>query len=60
MNKKYYIDSISDETLVKLIDETLRYEKNKENENLKYNIFKIVPIVVVLLTIFFWFFRQKT
>ena len=53
MSKGYFIDNISDETLAKLIDETLKHERNKKTERGKFKmnnaIFKIIPAVAVVI-----------
>ena len=55
MSKGYFIDNISDETLAKLIDETLKHERNKKTERGKFKmnnaIFKIIPAVAVVILV---------
>ena len=48
MNKKYYTDAISDETLAKMIDKTLNFEKISKTNKIKAVLFKIVPAVAML------------
>jgi len=56
MSKKYYIEAMSDETLAKMIDKTLNFEKREKA--VKINILKIIPaaaaivLVVALANIF--------
>ena len=42
MSKKYYIDSLSDETLAKMIDQTLKFEKRQKNEKSKPTVSNIL------------------
>jgi len=51
MKQKYYIDALSDETLAKMIDETLRFEKNQNQKrgNFKMNFLKIIPVAACIL-----------
>ena len=49
MSKKYYIDAISDETLVKMIDKTLNFEKNNTDIKKRRNLLKIIPAVACIL-----------
>ena len=49
MNKKSFIDSISDETLAKMIDRTLNFEKTKKTRSIKPNIIKIVSVAAALV-----------
>jgi len=51
MNKEYFTDNISTETLAKLIDETLRLEKNNKNRSIKSNLLKIIPAVAAIVLI---------
>ena len=48
MNKEYFTDNISDETLAKLIDEALNYETTKKNKNIKLDLLKIIPAVAMV------------
>ena len=53
MNKEYFTENISKETLAKLIDETYNYEKNKKTRKIPVsNIIKIVSAATVLVLIF--------
>jgi len=53
MNKEYFTENISKETLTKLIDETLNYEKTKRGEPMRIsNLLKIAVPVAVLVLIF--------
>ena len=52
MKQKSFIDTIDAETLAKMIDTTLRYEKRKKNKGGKLNmnnIWKIIPAVAVVI-----------
>ena len=49
MSKEYFTENISDEMLAKLIDKTLRFEKNNKTNNKKANIFKIIPAVAAVV-----------
>jgi hypothetical protein len=51
MNKKYFTDSLSDEVLAGIIDDTLKFKKNAKDKNIKTHILKIVPIVAALLLV---------
>ncbi|MCL2775125.1 MAG: LCP family protein [Oscillospiraceae bacterium] len=51
MNKKYFIDAISDETLAKMIDKTLNFEKTAKNRNIKTNLLKIIPVVAAIIIV---------
>ena len=48
MNKEYFTDNISDETLAKLIDEALNYETTRKNKNIKLDLLKIIPAVAMV------------
>ena len=48
MNEKYLLESISDETLAKLIDETLAIEKNAKSNKIKFLAVKIVSAAAAL------------
>ena len=48
MSKEYFTDNISDETLAKLIDETLSLEKTQKDRSIKRSLLKIVPAVAVI------------
>ena len=48
MNEKYLLDAISDETLVRLIDETLTLEKNAKNKSIKKSLLKLIPAVAAI------------
>ncbi|MCL1859163.1 MAG: hypothetical protein FWF92_08000 [Oscillospiraceae bacterium] len=49
MNEKYLLDTIKQETLVKLIDETLTIEKTAKNKTVKTNLFKIISVAAALV-----------
>ena len=51
MNKDYIIDNISDETLAKITDKMLNFEKNQRARNVKANLLKIIPAVAAILLI---------
>ncbi|MCL1858318.1 MAG: hypothetical protein FWF92_03705 [Oscillospiraceae bacterium] len=51
MKNEYFIDNISDETLVNLIDGTLKLEKNQKTKNNKLNILKLIPAVAAIVLI---------
>jgi len=51
MNQKYFLDTIKDETLAKMIDTTLRFEKNQKAKQSKIYLFKIIPAVAVILLV---------
>ena len=51
MNKKYYTDAISDETLAKMIDKTLKYEKRNKTDKIKSSVFKIIPAAAAFLLV---------
>jgi phosphoglucomutase len=44
-SQKYLLDTITDETLAKLIDETIIIEKNKKTKSVA---FKIIPAVMAI------------
>jgi len=48
MNEKYLLDTITDETLVKLIDETLIIKKTAKSNKTKSALFKIIPAAVMI------------
>lgn len=53
MNRDYFTENISKETLAKLIDETLNYEKAKKEEKKTFsNLMKIVPAVAAVVLVF--------
>jgi len=49
MNKKYFNDSISDEVLATLIDDTLRFKKTAKSRSIRTHLLKIVPAVAVIV-----------
>ncbi|MCL1858002.1 MAG: hypothetical protein FWF92_02065 [Oscillospiraceae bacterium] len=52
MSKEYFTENISKETLAKLIDETLSYEKNKKGERIKMsNLFKIISAAAAVVLV---------
>ena len=58
MNKKYYIEAMSDETLARMIDKTLKYEKTSKGRDIKTVLLKIIPaaaavtLVIGIMNIF--------
>jgi hypothetical protein len=48
MNKKYYTDALSDETLAEMIDKTLKFEKSAKNNKPKSVLFKIIPAAAAI------------
>lgn len=55
MNEKYFLDAIKDETLAKLIDETITLEKNAKNKNIKSNVFKIIAAAAAVVLVIGFF-----
>ena len=51
MKKEYFIDNISTETLAKLIDETLRFEKAQKSGGLKLNLLRIIPAAAAIVLV---------
>ena len=51
MNKKYINESLSDETLAKLIDDTLNFKKEKKHSGIKTNLLRIIPAVAAIVLI---------
>ena len=49
MSKEYFVDNISDETITKMIDKALKFEKNNKSEKIKTNWAKIIPAVAMIL-----------
>jgi len=49
MNKKLFNDSMSDELLAALIDDTLRFKKTAKARTIKTHLLKIVPAVAVIV-----------
>ena len=48
MNKEYFTENISDETLAQLIDETVRFEKNNKDNKRIPVLFKIIPVAAMI------------
>ena len=48
MNQKNFTDAVSDEVLVKIIDNTLTFKKNIKNRSIKKNLLKLIPAVAVV------------
>ena len=48
MNKKYFTDKLSEETLIKLIDRTYNYEKNIKRGSIKANLLRVIPAVAAI------------
>ena len=48
MSKESFINNLSDETVIKMIDKTYRYEKNKKDKGIKRNLLKIIPAVAAI------------
>jgi hypothetical protein len=51
MNKEYFTDNLSIETIAEITDEILRFEKNNKTEKIKINLFKIIPVAAVFFLI---------
>ncbi|MCL1859824.1 MAG: DUF4097 domain-containing protein [Oscillospiraceae bacterium] len=51
MNKKYFEDSLSDEALAKIIDDTLNFKKTSKNRSIKNNLLKIIPAVATVVLV---------
>jgi len=51
MNREYFTDNISVETMAKLIDETLTLERNNKNKKIKPNILKAVSAIAAILLV---------
>jgi len=49
--REYFTDNISDETLAKLIDKTLKFEKNRKNRDIRVHLLKIIPAVAAFALI---------
>lgn len=48
MSKEYFVDNISDESLAKITDKMLRFEKIQKSKRGKLNILKMVPAVAAI------------
>lgn len=48
MSKEYFIENISDETIVKMVDKALKFEKEKNNMSIKSNLFRLIPAVALI------------
>ena len=51
MSKEYYTENLSDETLVKLLDEMIRFEKNQKTNSIKPHLLKAIPAVAAIVLI---------
>jgi len=51
MNDKSFLENISDETLAKMIDTTLNFEKSQKSDRTKTKWLKIIPVAAVFLLI---------
>ena len=51
MSKKIFIDNINDETLTRLTDKMLNFEKNNKNRDRKISLLNIIPAVAAILLI---------
>jgi len=49
MGKIYFTDKIKTETLAKLIDEKINFEKTAKSRNIKTNLFKIIPAIAAIV-----------
>ena len=48
MRDEYFVDNLSDETITQMIDNALRFEKNRKNNRLKSSWLKIIPAVAAI------------
>jgi len=51
MKQSYFIDKISDETLAKMIDTTIKFEKAQKSKQSKISLFKIIPAVAAIFLV---------
>ena len=51
MKQKYFLDSISDETLAKMIDTTIRFEKAQNSGQSKAHLWRIIPAVAAIVLV---------
>ncbi|MCL2775054.1 MAG: DUF4340 domain-containing protein [Oscillospiraceae bacterium] len=51
MKKEYFTDNLSVETLAKLTDKMLNFEKNAKNRSLKTNLLKIIPAIAAIVLV---------
>ena len=52
MSKENFIDNISDEKLIEIVDKALRYEKNRNSQNIKPSLLMLVPMAAVVVLAF--------
>jgi Leucine-rich repeat (LRR) protein len=52
MSKENFIENISDEKLIEIVDKALKYEKNRNSRNIKPSLLKMIPIAAALVFIF--------
>lgn len=48
MSKESFINNLSDETVIKMIDKTYKYEKNKNDKGIKSILFKMIPAAAAI------------
>jgi hypothetical protein len=48
MDRKSFTDSITDEVLAKMIDDTLNFKKTAKNRNMKSSLLKIIPAAAMI------------
>lgn len=51
MSKEYFTEHIKNETLVKITDKILSFEKRQKNPRLKINLLKIIPAVAAVVIV---------
>ena len=51
MKKECFINNISDETIVNLIDGVIKLEKNHKTNNIKSNLLRIIPIAAAVVLV---------
>ena len=48
MSKESFINNLSDETIINMIDRTYKYEKTKQNKSVTKNLLKMIPAVAAI------------
>ena len=49
MKYEYFVDNLSDEIIEDMTDKMLRFEKNRQNKNIKRELLKIIPAVAAIV-----------
>jgi len=51
MREEYFIDNLSEETIIRMVDKALRFQKNKKQDNKVAHLLKMIPAVACMALI---------